>query len=74
MATQIFYIRKNHDKEQANMPDGKMKSRDGELMGGVWNSQGPDEKYLKGQLRNGYWIITEDEYELLKTAKSKLGD
>lgn len=64
MATQKLDIIDNHE----DFSDGLVYTRDKELIGYAYQNEAPVGHYIAISLDN-HWIITDEEYKLLKEAK-----
>jgi len=61
MATQGFFITDTDD----GISDGLIKDKDKNLIGRAWQQEAPVGHFINGKLE-GYWIITNEEYKILK--------
>lgn len=66
MATQRFHIT---DTERDDA-DGIIQDREHNHIGLAWQNDAPDGHYITGQLE-GYWIVSEEDYKLLKEAQKQ---
>ncbi len=64
MASQKFFIIDNPNEDS----DGIIQGRDKENIGRVWNQDAPDGKFINCTLE-GYWIVSEKDYKLIKEYK-----
>lgn len=65
MASQKFHIIDTENE----MVDGVITSPDKKKLGVTWINDGPYGNFITGQL-DGYWIITDEDYKLLKKIKN----
>jgi hypothetical protein len=66
MSTQKFYIIDSHNEDS----DGIIKDREKNEIGRAWNQLAPEGTFINCSL-NGYWIISEEDYKLLKQVKKE---
>ena len=66
MATSKFYIIDNPNGQS----DGIVQTREKENIGFAYNQEAPVGTFINCSLDN-HWIITDDEYKLLKEIKKK---
>ena len=68
MASQGFFIIDNKD----NISDGIIRDREKNNIGLAWQHEAPVGHYISGKL-DGYWIISEEDYQKLKEHKKQNG-
>lgn len=66
MATQKFHIVDNPE----DFSDGIISDREKNKIGLAWQNEAPNGFYISGELKD-YWIISEEDYKLLKQYKNK---
>lgn len=66
MATQGFFITDNKD----DISDGIISDREKNKIGLAWQHEAPVGHYISGKL-DGYWIISDEDYKLLKEIKKQ---
>ncbi len=66
MATSKFYIIDNPNGQS----DGIIQTREKENVGFAYNQDAPNGTFINCSLEN-HWIITDEEYKLLKDLKKK---